>query len=164
MKKNEVTSYLLESLGDSRRKTVKMNDELLKYFSRKGSIGMVARELEKRSGHPCSMEIDCYKRRIYIKNTEKLITKSTLRKRWSDKLIEIFFSEPTIETRNPYYSCAPYMCLYSMSEVNRIERTTRFQKEFKRLKRAKVKNYRRDTAMKLAEKFHLNCKIREKHE
>lgn len=90
MKKNEVTSYLLESLGDSRRKTVKMNNELLKYFSRKGSIGMVARELEKRSGHPCSLEIDCYKRRIYIKNTEKLITKSTLRKRWSDKLIEIF--------------------------------------------------------------------------
>jgi hypothetical protein len=154
MKKDEVTRYLLESLGDSRRKTVKMDNELLKYFSHNGSVGMVARELEKRSGHPCSLELDYDKRRIHIKNTDKLITKSTLRKRLSDKLIEIFFSEPTIETRNPYYSCAPYMCLYAMSEVKRIERTARFRSEYKKLKR--MKDYRRNTAMMLAEKLHLN--------
>ena len=150
MNKVYMSKVLLRLLCGKRSKTAKLGDEMIKYLSRKGSIRAVTKEMEKRCGHPCGIELDAVKKKVCIRNTDKLITKRTLSERWSPMLIERFFYEPTMTVKNPYFSNASPMCLYAMSEVKRIERSISFQKEYRRVNCARVKSYRRKVAKKVA--------------
>lgn len=62
--------------------------------------------------------------------TDKYYDKSMMLIRWSQKLLDKFFPTPTRETQNPCYHCAEPRKLYSQMMVEKIERTTAFQKAF----------------------------------
>ena len=62
--------------------------------------------------------------------TDKYYDKSMMLIRWTQKLLDKFFPIPTKETLNPYYHCAGKRKLYSQLMVEKIERTTAFQKAF----------------------------------
>lgn len=143
MKKIELSKLFVSELNDSRSKTLKVEKDIIKYLTHKGYKEGVISEMEKRCGHPCNLQIFKEKRKVRIMNTDSYITKSTLKKRWSERLISLFFSEPTLELDNPYYSCASSMCLYSMSKIERIEKTEEFKKEYRKtLLRRNINKYK----------------------
>ena len=58
---------------------------------------------------------------------DKTIAKCTVIKRgWTKKMFEQFFSIPTYRVPNPHFATAPMMKLYRISEVLRIEQTAEF--------------------------------------
>ncbi len=151
MKKEDIAVLLLQNLCSKRSKTIRVGNDIIKYLCHKGYIEAVCKVMEKKSGHPCSVKIrDKDKRKICIYNTDPLITKGTLVDRWSKRLVERYFSEPTMEMDNPHYSSSAPMCLYAMSEVKRIEARKDFKAEFNKLKRYKLKKHRREVIRKMA--------------
>lgn len=69
----------------------------------------------------------------------KYITKSTLKTRgWTDSLIKHFLPKPHKNKKNPHYSCAAPMCLYSLYIVEIIEKTEEFCIKFEKVKKRKL--------------------------
>ena len=51
---------------------------------------------------------------------------SLKRRRWTKKMIQMFYSTPSLQVPNPYYRNAAPMKLYRIAEVLKIEQTTDF--------------------------------------
>jgi hypothetical protein len=71
---------------------------------------------------------------------EEYYSKTNLKVRgWTDKAIEIFLKSHDKESKNPYYSSASPMKLYSILRVENVEKTTIF-KEYKNKNEKKRKS------------------------
>lgn len=81
-----------------------------------------------------------------MKTTEKLpmMTKTSLKSErgWTDKLINMFLSEPDLKRPNPNYKAGPPMLLFKIDRIEAIEQTD----EFKAQKEGAVK--RKEAAKK----------------
>ena len=61
------------------------------------------------------------------KETKVYMAKCSLkRRRWTKKMIQMFYSTPSLQVPNPHYRNAAPMKLYRIAEVLRIEQTTDF--------------------------------------
>lgn len=147
MSSNYLAILFLALLGNRRKKTIRLTADFDKYLSRKGCIENVVYQMWRISGCFCVITIDRIKGRFYIKNTDTYITKKSLSARWSMKLIKMFFPTPTLTKPNPNYSRSSPMCLYSMTEIKRIEEREDFQREFSIVAERKAKYLQRKSSL-----------------
>ena len=75
--------------------------------------------------------IDRENSKLIIENTDTYITKGKLLFRWNESLVKKYFQKPTLTLPNPYYRKASPMCLYSMTDIKRIEAQRDFQRDFR---------------------------------
>ena len=131
MKIRYFSVLFLALLGKHKKKTIRLTEELDSYLSKYGRVNSIARMMAKKSGHPHMVTIDRENSKLIIQNSDVYITKGKLLFRWSESLVKKYFQEPTLTLPNPYYRKASPMCLYSMTDIKRIEGQRDFQRELR---------------------------------
>ena len=66
------------------------------------------------------------------------LTKTELTRRWSQNLIDFYFSVPTMEKPNPRHKRGAPMQLYDIGRIRYIESTQAFQDDYEQVYKRKV--------------------------